>query len=211
MRVLSVQAPAHGRVVVRDAGSPRGLLLGFHGYGENAEIQMERLAAIPGADGWTLVSVQGLHRFYKGRTQEVIASWMTRQDREDAIRDNVAYIDNVVEATRVSDEPIVCLGFSQGVAMAFRAAVRGRVKASSVIGVGGDVPPELLVDSASWFPPVLLTRGVSDEWYTAEKMGKDYRALRPRVDDVQTFEYQGGHEWTEEVARAAGEFIRALR
>lgn len=189
---------------------PRGLLVGFHGYGENAEIQMERLAAIPGIDGWTLVSVQGLHRFYKGRAEDVVASWMTRQDREDAIRDNVAYVDNVVEATRVSGEPIVCLGFSQGVAMAFRAAVRGRVKASGVIGVGGDVPPELLADSASWFPRVLLTRGTRDEWYTAEKMGKDYRALRPRVDDVQTLEYDGGHEWTEEVARAAGEFLQQI-
>lgn len=191
-------------------GSPVGLLVSFHGYGENADIQMERLVAIPGTGPWTLVSVQGLHRFYKGRGEDVIASWMTRQDREDAIRDNVAYVDSVVEATRVKDEPLVCLGFSQGVAMAFRAAVRGRVKASGVIGVGGDVPPELLADPASWFPRVLLTRGVRDEWYTAEKMGKDYRALRPRVDDVQTFEYQGGHEWTEEVARAAGQFIRAL-
>jgi predicted esterase len=181
--------------------------VGFHGYGENAEIQMERLAGIPGVETWTLVSVQGLHRFYKGRTQDVVASWMTRQDREDAIRDNIAYVDNVIDATREGNEPLVYVGFSQGVAMAFRAAVKGDVKGSGVIGVGGDVPPELLADAASWFPRVLLTRGVRDEWYTAEKMGRDYRALRPRVDDVQTLEYDGGHEWTEEVARATGRFL----
>lgn len=192
---------------MREVGRPRGLLVGFHGYGENAEIQMERLAGIPGVETWTLVSVQGLHRFYKGRTQDVVASWMTRQDREDAIRDNIAYVDNVIDATRVGNEPLVYVGFSQGVAMAFRAAVKGDVKGSGVIGVGGDVPPELLADAASWFPRVLLTRGVRDEWYTAEKMGRDYRALRPRVDDVQTLEYDGGHEWTEEVARATGRFL----
>ena len=207
MRTLSIPASIHGRVLVRDVGVPRGLLVGFHGYMENAEIQMERLAGLPGSDGWTLVSVQGLHRFYKGRTQDVVAGWMTRQDREDAIRDNIAYVDNVIEATRTANEPIVYTGFSQGVAMAFRAAVRGTHKASGVIAVGGDVPPELLADAQSWFPRVLLMRGTHDDWYTAEKIGQDYRALRPRVDDVQQLEYGGGHEWLPDVSRAAGKFL----
>jgi len=210
VRTISVAAPMHGRVLVRDAREPRGLLMGFHGYMESAEIQMERLSAIPGIERWTLVSVQGLHRFYKGRSQDVVASWMTRQDREDAIRDNVAYIDNVVEATRVGDEPVVCIGFSQGVAMAFRAAVRGRVKGAGVIAVGGDVPPELFADANSWFPRVLLLRGLRDEWYTQDKMSKDYRALRPRVDAVETLEYDGGHEWTPEVSRAASHFLQQV-
>ena len=210
VRTLSVPAPTHGRVIVRDTGRPRGLLVGFHGYLENADIQMERLAALPGVEAWTLVSVQGLHRFYKGRSQGVVASWMTRQDREDAIRDNIAYVDNVIEATRAADEPIVYTGFSQGVAMAFRAAVRGKVRAGGVIAVGGDVPPELLSDAQSWFPRVLLMRGVRDEWYSSEKLGQDYRALRPRVDDVQQLEYEGGHEWTPEVAVAAGRFLEGF-
>ena len=200
----------HGRVVVRDVGRPRGMLVGFHGYLENAEIQMERLAAVPGTEGWTLVSVQALHRFYKGRSQGVVASWMTRQDREDAIRDNIAYVDNVIEATRAADEPIVYTGFSQGVAMAFRAAVRGTTRAAGVVAVGGDVPPELLADAQSWFPPVLLMRGTRDDSYSTEQLGQDHRALRPRVDDVQTLEYEGGHEWTPDVSRALGEFLGRL-
>lgn len=210
MRTISVPTTTHGRVIVRDVGVPHGLLVGFHGYMENADIQMERLAAIPGTERWTLVSVQGLHRFYKGRTQDVVAGWMTRQDREEAIRDNIAYVDNVVEATRAKDEPIVYVGFSQGVAMAFRAAVRGRVKAAAVVAVGGDVPPELLSDANSWFPRVRLLRGARDDWYTAEKMAQDYRALRPRVDAVETLEYDAAHEWTADAARAAGEFIQQL-
>ena len=211
VRTLSLAAPTHGRVLVRDVGSARGLFVGFHGYMENADIQMERLVAVPGAEEWTLVSVQGLNRFYRGRSQDVVAGWMTRQDREDAIRDNVAYVDNVIEATRTANEPIVYTGFSQGVSMAFRAAIRGKVRAAGVIAVGGDVPPELLADAQSWFPRVLLMRGTRDEWYTTEKMGQDYRALRPRVDDVQTVEYEGAHEWTEEVARIAGDVLKAVR
>ena len=210
MRTLSVPATTHGRVLVRDVGSPRGMLVGFHGYLENAEIQMKRLAAVPGAEAWTLVSIQGLHRFYKGRTDGVVASWMTAQDREVAIDDNVAYVDNAIEATRDGSGPLVFTGFSQGVAMAFRAAIRGSVRASGVFAVGGDVPPELLADAKSWFPRVVLARGTRDDWYTREKLGMDLRALRPRVDEVRTLEYDGAHEWTEEVSAAAGEFIQQI-
>ena len=192
---------------MRDVGAPQGLLVGFHGYMENADIMMARLVAIPGLERWTLVSVQGLHRFYKGRSEEVVASWMTRQDRESAIADNIAYVDNVVDATRTGDEPVFFTGFSQGVAMAFRAAIKGKVKAAGVFAVGADVPPELLADEKSWFPRVLLARGKTDDWYTEKKLGEDHRALRPRTDEVSTLEYEGGHEWTAEVAVAAARFI----
>src|SRR5215204_439337 len=91
----SIETPTHGRVLVRRARShpAAGVLVGFHGYMENASIQMPRLIDIPGADNWTLVSVQALHRFYKGRSQEVVAGWMTREDRLDAIGDNIRYVD----------------------------------------------------------------------------------------------------------------------
>ena len=91
------------------------MLVGFHGYGETAESLMERLRAIPSADDWLIVSVQGLHRFYQQRTNEVMASWMTRQDRELAIADNLAYVSAVVEEV-VKEWPstrIVFAGFSQ--------------------------------------------------------------------------------------------------
>ena len=209
MRTLSIEAPAHGRVLVRDVDSPRGLLVGFHGYAETAETQLERLAAVPGTDAWTLVAAQGLNRFYRGRTQDVVAGWMTRQDRDDAIRDNVAYVDNVIKATRNGSEPIVVAGFSQGVAMAFRAAVLGRAGVNGVIAVGGDIPPELLAGSASAspFPRVLLIRGATDDWYTAKKLDADMSALRARGEEPEAFTHDGGHEWTADVAMAAGDFL----
>ena len=208
-RTILVPAPAHGRVVVRDVGTPQGLLVGFHGYMENAEIMMARLEAIPGLERWTLVSVQGLHRFYKGRSQEVVASWMTRQDRDAAIADNIAYVDNVVESTRTGEEPIVFTGFSQGVAMAFRAGVRGKAGAAGICAVGGDIPPELLANAASRFPRILLTRGARDDWYTAEKMAKDVAALRARGEEPQFLTYDGAHEWTPELTAALGRWCQA--
>jgi predicted esterase len=209
MRVESIETPTHGRVLIREGATRSAVVLGFHGYSENAEIQMERLAGLPGADAWTLISVQGLHRFYRGRSQDVAASWMTRQDREEMIRDNVEYVGRIVQRFVPNDVAFFTMGFSQGVATAFRGGLRGRRQASAIIGVGGDVPPELLSDASGTFPPVLLTRGERDEWYTAATLESDVDALRRRRSPVETLVYRGGHEWSDEVSRAASAFITA--
>jgi predicted esterase len=208
-----VPALTHGVTLVRPAraAASRGLLVGFHGYVETAAIQMERLAAVPGSSMWTLVSIEGLHRFYRGRTREVVASWMTRVDRDLAIADNLAYVAAALE--EVPHGPasrIVYAGFSQGVAMAFRAGVLGRDSTSGIIAVGGDVPPELLADRSLRFPPVLLARGLRDDWFTGPKFDADVAALTARNVSMRSVQYDGAHEWNTEVAIEAGRFLEQL-
>jgi len=211
--IHSIAATTHGRVLVRRArgGAPRGVLVGFHGYSESAAIQLARLEQIPGSESWTLISVQGLHRFYRGRAQEVGASWMTREDREAAIADNLAYVAAALRTIAPAGSRVVYAGFSQGVPMAFRAAVlgprTGNFEPAGVIGVGGDVPPELLADHVSAFPPVLLLRGTHDEWYTAAKFDADVEALRASGVALQTVVYDAPHEWTPAVSEAAGAWL----
>ncbi len=210
VKTLNLATTIHGRVLVREAADPVAAVIGFHGYMESAEIQMARLEALPGSERWTLISVQGLHRFYKGRSQEVIAGWMTRQDREDMIADNIEYADRAVEAAAPAGVPLFTTGFSQGVAMAFRSGVHGRRRASGIIAVCADVPPELLADAAVKFPAVLLSRGEGDEWYTAEKLDADVTALGGRGVQPLVFVHPGAHDWTPDVADAAGRFIQKL-
>ena len=212
--VHSVAVTTHGRVLTRPAGArpARGVLAGFHGYTETAAIQIARLDALPGADAWTLLSAQALHRFYRGRTPDVGASWMTTEDRETAIADNVAYVAAALDL--VSEDAaagVVYAGFSQGVAMAFRAALLGPRPALGVIAVGGDVPPELLADRSLAFPPVFLARGSADEWYTAKKYEADVSALRARGVDFEPFVYDAPHEWTPAVSHAAGDWLARRR
>lgn len=237
MREILVPTGTHGRVLVRDTPTPRGLLVGFHGYMESAQVQMDRLTGIPGAEAWTLVSVQALNRFYRGRSEDVVAGWMTRQDRGAAIEDNIDYVNRVIDSVDVPVARIVFTGFSQGVAMAFRATVLRGPRSNTVqheppfntvqhgaarfntshsstglntvgiIAVGGDVPPELLADPAAKFPPVLLARGARDEWYTAAKLDADMAALTARGVPVESLVYDGAHEWTPEVSAAAGRFL----
>src|SRR5678816_1959620 len=99
MHVLSIPTPTHGRVLVEEAVSSHGsspcVLIGCHGYAQNAAIMLKDLDTIPGIDAWRRVSVQALNRFYTRGDEAVVASWMTREDREDAIADNIQYLQNL--------------------------------------------------------------------------------------------------------------------
>src|SRR5262245_6614400 len=83
----SVLTSTHGRYLAVPPAStdPSPMLVGVHGDAESADTQLSRLRAIEGSERWLVVSIQGLHRFYQRRTEEIVASWMTRQDRELAI------------------------------------------------------------------------------------------------------------------------------
>jgi predicted esterase len=207
----TIPAGTHGRFLIEPAAtrSAAPMLIGFHGYAEPAETQLERMRAIPGADQWLLVAVQGLHRFYQRRTNAVVASWMTRQNRELAIADNLAYVAGVIDAV-AHDWPraprVVLAGFSQGVAMMYRVAAARPV--DGVISVGGDIPPELDATALSRVPSALVCRGARDEWYTAEKFGEDLRRLTEAGVAVRAVPFDSGHEWTDEVIRAASSFLR---
>jgi predicted esterase len=187
------------------------MLIGFHGYAEDAEAQLERLRAVPESARWLTVSIQALHRFYQRRTDRVVASWMTRQDREWAIIDNAAYVASCIDAV-AAEWPtlpaVVFAGFSQGAAMAFRAAVNSTRPVAGVVASGGDVPPELTLSALKGLPAVLLARGTSDDWYTKEKFAADERRLRECSVSVRALEFNGGHEWSTEVITAASDFLR---
>jgi predicted esterase len=212
----TIAATTHGRylVVPPKAGGAARFLIGFHGYAEGAEAQLERMRAIPGADSWTMIAIQGLHRFYQRRGSDVVASWMTRQDRDLAIADNLAYVNAVVDAAFVEwpdAATVVYAGFSQGVAMTFRAAAASARRIDGVISVAGDVPPELDAAALSKIPAALICRGVRDEWYTAAKFDADIGRLRASGVAVTPLAFDGGHEWSEPVLQTAATFLDERR
>ena len=199
MTVLQIETSIHGRVLLEARDKDR-LLIGFHGYGETAEIHLQELLKIPGIEGWSVAAAQALHPFYSKGGTVIGASWMTSLDRELAIADNINYVRHTVAALPPA-RTVVFLGFSQGVAMAARAAAH--IRCDGLILLGSDIPPDV---RDAKLPPILLARGSRDEWYTDEKFKNDLKFVTP----ARTFVFDGGHEWTDEFRTAAGEFLRAL-
>lgn len=206
MEIRHVSTRAHGRFLY-EARDPTYLLVGFHGYAETAEIHMKDLQKIPGNEAWSLAAVQALHPFYIKNYSEIVASWMTTQDRQLAIADNIDYVRRVV-ADLPRPEKLVFLGFSQGGAMAFRAAADFAWRCHGIIALGRDVPPDVAQEGVH-FPPTLLARGTRDDRYTEEKFEKDLKFLGGATK-LTTCVFDGGHEWTDEFRDAVGAFLRRL-
>jgi len=197
---------AHGE------GFPAGVLVGFHGQGETAAVQMAHMEAIRSGRPWHLVSVQGLNRYYT-RKGDVVAAWMTRDDRELAIADNIAYVRAVVSEvkSRFVDAParLVYCGFSQGTAMAYRAAAFAGHACHGLVILAGDLSPDVRPHAAS-LPPILLGRGTLEEWYTAEKARADLDHLEQAGVRVVEHVFDGGHERHATFAMRAGAFLDAI-
>lgn len=211
MDTRTISTTTHGRYLVEIPEHSRATLVGFHGYQENAAITLEVLRQIAAGRSIGIVSIQGLHRFYT-KANDVIASWMTKEDRELAIADNLAYVAKVMSA--VADEygitrPLIYVGFSQGVPMAYRAAALAQRPCDGVIALAGDVPPDVAPLAAS-IPKVLLGRGTEDKWYTGEKATKDREVLQGAGVTVSEHVFDGGHVFAPEFIDRAGAFVDEL-
>lgn len=205
----TVAAVTRGRYLVEESQPGAPLLVGFHGYGENAEKHLEHLRKLPGASRFHLAAVQALHRFYNTKTGEVVGCWMTKLDREQAIADNLAYVGAVVRALVAEHAParLVYAGFSQGAGMAWRAAAALPHPCHGLVVLGGDLPPDVAEGPAVALPPILIGRGTRDEWYTEAKLSHDLEVLGARGARVEAVVFEGGHEWGEPFLRAAGAFL----
>lgn len=205
-RTIAVRT--HGRYLIDSPDGATATVVGFHGYQENAAIHLDVLRRIAGERVLNLVSIQALHRFYS-RANTVVAGWMTTEDRELAIADNIAYVAAVL--AEIAGEigitrPLIYAGFSQGVAMAYRAAAFVPRPCDGIIALAGDVPPDV-VPVAAGCPVTLIGRGSDDAWYSAEKMTVDVSALRSAGVTVEEHLFEGGHIWHDSFIARAGVFL----
>ena len=162
----------------------RDLWIVCHGYGQLAGTFVAPFEKL--ATAWRrIVAPEALSRFYLDATRKpgdaeprVGATWMTREDREREIDDQVSYLDALVDRVRPGrggrGVRLRVLGFSQGVATVVRWVDRGRVRADEIILWAGSFPPD--VDLAAFAArigtvPVVLVVGTRDElapWAAAD-------------------------------------------
>lgn len=178
-RYFTVGGDAHG---VR---GPLDLWIACHGYGQLASNFVEPFARIA-TPSRQIVAPEGLSRFYLERSRvgvntqaSIGATWMTREDRDAEIADQISYLDllhDTVVQERSGRVRLRVLGFSQGVATVSRWLVRGsRVQADEIILWAGAFPPD--IDVAHFArrvgaAQVLLVVGARDTlapWAAAEE------------------------------------------
>ncbi len=130
---LTVSRTARYATAGADAAHAKSLWVIFHGYAQLAAEFITPFARVGGSDA-RVVAPEGLNRFYVespradgGHLARTGATWLTRDDREDELRDALAMLHAVVDeevaaiVSATGHAPkLNVLGFSQGVAMSMR-------------------------------------------------------------------------------------------
>ncbi len=135
---------AHVYFLGTPSGRVRQLWIACHGYAQLAAEFLEQLR--PLLDHTRLIAApEGLNYFYKkGFDGPVGANWMTRYARQEAIADNNAYLQALLQhylALLRPDVRIVLFGFSQGAATLCRWVVQHHPPFHDLILWAG-LPPE---------------------------------------------------------------------
>lgn len=117
-----------------------------HGYGQLAKRFIRKFESIHQEDT-LVVAPEGFSRFYwKDFTGDVVASWMTREDRLDEIADYSSYIQTLYNQylwQLPDDVKIILFGFSQGCATQVRWIMRHLPSFDHLVLWAGFLPDDL--------------------------------------------------------------------
>ena len=227
--------PAHGPVlepqlivVPRTAryymvGAPNSLVrdvwIVCHGFSQLARTFLEPFRQFE-SDERLIVAPEALSRFYldstPGRTREssIGATWMTREQREFDIHDNVTYLDalyeRLVEELASHGAPrdqirVHALGFSQGAVAVARWAARGSAIIDHLVMWGHGIPDDVNVRALGERRPNLvfdLVHGERDRFANEEVIAASRAVLEASGVPFRIVPFAGGHVLSTAVLRA---------
>lgn len=218
-RHLRVHRTARYYVLGTPGPRTKEVWIACHGYGQLAASFAKALEPLHDDGGRRVVVVpEALSRFYlddpnkrHGPDSPVGAAWMTREDREREIADNIAYLDDLT--TEVWRDigpsvPIVALGFSQGVATVCRWAALGRTKIQRLILWGGTLPNDLPTGRGSQLfggAEVVLVAGRRDPAVSPAAIDRDVADLGGQGVSARVVRFEGGHTLNTETLRGLAE------
>lgn len=199
MEQFSTAFQAKASVYRMDAEKSDKLIYVLHGYGQLAKFFIQKFKPLV-EKGYTIIAPEGLHRFYlQGTSGRVGASWMTKENRELDIENYLTYLNalHMQIAQEKEWKEVIVLGFSQGVATAFRWIADGQVKPSQFLLCSGMIPPDVnLEESSSVFGNIKMTyfSGTNDPYKTEEAVTHFQQRLSQLPFPIKMVEFEGVHE-----------------
>jgi len=178
----------------------RHVWLVMHGYGQLASGVMKHFTRLNPQTHF-VIAPEGLSRFYvNGLYGKVGATWMTSEDRELEIEDQLRFLDKVykqfIPSMAHEDLRIHAVGFSQGVATLTRWLIHRKPGIHSIIFWAGTAPlseieanPEVF-RSVPWY----MVIGDEDEFLLEKAVKRHSKNLEEKSGrKVRMLRYKGRH------------------
>ena len=172
-----------------------------HGYAQLANYFIKNFEVLDNGKN-LIVAPEGLSRFYwKGFSDRVVASWMTREDRESDIEDYINFLNSVYtevcSSLKNKNVRINVLVFSQGTATVCRWVASGKVKVDNFILWAGAFPDDLdltvenvVFDRMKKFAVI----GDQDEFLNEAAIAKQFAYLNKNKISLDLIRFHGKHE-----------------
>lgn len=171
----------------------------LHGFGQLAGKFIKEFEPLL-APGVFIIAPEALNHFYlKGPGGEVGATWMTKEDRLNEIKDYVNYLDDVYELFDLEQYPetkITALGFSQGSSTVSRWVNATQHRIDTLICYAGEVGAEVF--PINEHSPLRRTEnhymyGTRDEFFPLELIREAAKGKYSEMN-FTIHEFEGGHQ-----------------
>jgi len=186
-------------------GNPnaKNLLVVLHGYGHLASYFLKKFEFL-NPDNYYVVAPEGLHRFYlNGTGGRVGASWMTKEDRENDIKNYVKYLDEIFDEVNSTTnfKNKILLGFSQGGATGSRYMAFGKHSFHQFILWAAVFPPDLSNQINSKFDTSknYFVVGNRDPYYNEQQIANHLVQLKKEKLQIELIKFDGEHEINSDV------------
>ena len=172
----------------------------LHGYGMLSEFFIQKFKKLENKNT-LILAPEALNRFYIDTNYgRVGASWMTKDERQDDIKENIKYLnslmDQIIKEIGHNRFKINVLGFSQGGATACRWLFKSGLKFENLIMWAGDIPKDTLTEEnrLKWSDMnTHLVMGKKDELINEEMKAKFLKLVTEYKLDYKLTLYDGDH------------------
>lgn len=191
--------PRTARYFSRETGPEKAqnLWIFFHGYGQSAYHFMLHFKDF-NPENSLIIAPEGLSKFYlKGLDGRVGASWMTKENRENEIADQLQFVDQLLTKIDPNGElKINLFGFSQGAAVACRWYQYSSRKVENLVIWGAGLPIETDAKMALKYEGCNTTfvLGNEDEFIKEERLKQFYQSLEEHRFRHNVIHYKGAHK-----------------
>ncbi|MBK7149648.1 MAG: phospholipase [Bacteroidetes bacterium] len=161
----------------------------LHGFGQMGESFIQQFSTLADDENY-IVAPEALNKYYlKSSIGTVGATWMTKEDRLNEIKDYCAYLDQLYAALNLQqfNGEIIALGFSQGASTVTRWVHQSSHRFSKLVVYAGEVGAEvfpLSENSGLRKTKNYFVYGTRDEFFSPETfnlMIEKYTSLEAEI------------------------------
>jgi len=173
----------------------------LHGYAQLANYFIKNFESIQN-NNTVIIAPEGLHRFYwNGFSGMVVASWMTKEDRLEDIKDYTNFLEivynDIINQQINKNVKINVFAFSQGTATALRWLSIKKPKIDSLILWGGTFPNDINFDLDAFYfnkAKIFFVMGNNDEYISTKDVKEQENTLNKNKIQFKSIRFEGKHE-----------------